>query len=228
MEWDGQSGCLSYYDKATKDNVPVGNKFTFILLDQLACIKGWHDASESGIFSNEVKDTRRDPLVVKAFKSNGVLAQGVYAQIRDRVKAVGGKFHANLYIAYREQDQMKIGSIMLKGAALREWMEFSKEHKSELFKKAVQITGSKEGKKGSITYATPVFAMKEITEETDNQATELDRQLQIYLTQYLNRPTIQTAEERGHLEKEQLPDEDTREPQPFTGDDTPSDLEIPW
>jgi hypothetical protein len=57
---------IRYYDKEAKKNVDVGADFTFILLDQLASVRGWHDDSNSGIYSNEVKDTTQEALVVKA------------------------------------------------------------------------------------------------------------------------------------------------------------------
>lgn len=220
MEWSGEVGTLSFYDKQAKKDVPVGNKFTFILLDQLGCIKGWHNNSESGIFSNEVKDTRRDPFVVKAFKHQGVLAQGIYSSIKDRVASVGGKFHANLYIAFRNGDGgLQIGSIMFKGAALREWMDFSKEHRSSLYEKAISINGCKEGKKGSITYQTPVFALKDITPETNEEATKLDMQLQSYLKAYLDRPTNERVE---HKQEEQEREFDT--PPPVDNDQPEDDI----
>ena len=86
-EWAGgdNGGMFGYYDKEKKAMVEVAGKFTFIVLDELSCVKGWHDASDSGISSNEVRDTKSEPLVVKAFKG-GVLAEGLYAQIRDRIK----------------------------------------------------------------------------------------------------------------------------------------------
>lgn len=194
MEWDGANGGLRHYDKNAKENIKLGEKFTFILLDQLGVIKGWNDASDSGIFSNEVKDTRQEPFIVKAFKG-GVLAQGIYANIKDRITAVGGHFTTNLYVAFREGDKpLSIGSIQFKGAALREWMEFSKKNRADLYKKAIAIGGSTQGKKGAITYYTPIFSVKEVTPETNDQATELDMALQTFLKAYLARPTTERAE----------------------------------
>ena len=72
-----------------------------MLLDQLGGVRGWHEASESGIYSNEVKDTRQDMLVVKAFKG-GILAEGIYKDIKDRVNALGGQFVANCYLAFKD------------------------------------------------------------------------------------------------------------------------------
>jgi hypothetical protein len=75
-EWDGAEGSVRYYDKNKKENVAVGSDFTFILLDQLAVIKGWHDPSESGITSNEVRSTNSESFVVKAF-GGGTLCSGL-------------------------------------------------------------------------------------------------------------------------------------------------------
>ena len=93
FEWNGEKGLIRYYDKDAKQNVDVALPFTFLLLDQLGSVRGWHDASESGIYSNEVKDTRQDVLIVKAYKG-GVLAEGIYKDIKDRVNNQGGQLVA--------------------------------------------------------------------------------------------------------------------------------------
>jgi hypothetical protein len=113
-------GFVRYYDKDAEKNVELGDakeggKFLFILLDELATVKGWHDASESAIYANEVRDTRQDALVVKAFKG-GELASGLYAGIKDRIVAVGGHFVASCYIAYKDGDALRLGNIRFKGA----------------------------------------------------------------------------------------------------------------
>src|SRR3990167_9486263 len=118
FEWNGEHGVVRYYDKDAKKNVDVGSEFRFVLLDERGSVRGWHDPSQSGIYSNEVKDTRQDVLVVKAFKG-GPLAEGFYKDIKDRVNAVGGQFNANCYIAFRNGDgALTIGSLRFKGAAL--------------------------------------------------------------------------------------------------------------
>lgn len=204
MEWDGSNGNLRYYDKQKETNVPVPDGFTFLLLDQLATVKGWHDASDSGIFSNEVRDTKSETLVVKAFKANSILAEGFYASIRDRVSALGGNYVANCYVAFKDGNDLKIGSVQFKGAALNAWVDFRKEHKNDIFTKAIQIKGVKEGKKGKIEFKTPVFHMKDITPETNDAATALDRDLQSYLASYFKKPkTSQTDNSRAVSEPEE-------------------------
>jgi hypothetical protein len=194
FEWDGSSGNVRYYDKAEKVNVVVPDRFTFMLLDQLALIKGWHDASESGIYSNEVKDTRSEPFVVKAFKLKEPLAEGFYKNIRDRVIAQGGHFTTNCYIAFKNGgDDLDIGSIQFKGAALSAWMEFAKEHRSDLFDKAIRIDGADQGKKGTITFYTPKFSLIAASPEGNAQAVELDKELQEYLKGYFSRTRVEQA-----------------------------------
>lgn len=195
MEWNGEQGVLRYYDKTTEKNVTMEDGFTFLLLDQLATVKGWHDASDSGIFSNEVRDTKSETLVVKAFKANAILAEGFYAQIKDRVAALGGSYVANCYVAFKTDGELKIGSVQFKGAALNAWVDFRQEHKADLFKKAIQIKGYTEGKKGRIVFRTPVFHLKDISQETNDAATALDRELQAYLASYFKKPKTSQARE---------------------------------
>lgn len=192
-EWDGSNGHVRYYDKQTKINIPIKGDFVFILLDQLSVIKGWHDASDSGITSNEVRDTTTDPFVVKAFEG-GVLASGIYQAIKDKVVAIGGYFTTNCYIAYKNGAILSIGSLQLKGAALNAWVEFKKKHRSELYTKAVKISGYEEGKKGKITFRVPKFFIGEISPETNEKALALDSELQKYLDRYLSRPRHEQAE----------------------------------
>jgi hypothetical protein len=224
FEWTGEKGLVRYYDKDKKVNVDVGDDFTFLLLDELGCVRGWHDASDSGIYSNEVKDTRQDVLVVKSFKG-GPLAEGLYKDIKDRVNTAGGHFNANCYIAFKDDaGELQIGSIRFKGAALGAWMDFRKEHRSELYKKAVRINGYNEGKKGRVVFRTPVFGLLGVSEETDRVAKGLDAELQEYLTGYLQKNKRDQAEHVArHVSDEDVAaGYDDEQIPPITDED------IPW
>lgn len=204
FEWAGGSdgGFVRYYDKESGKTVAVDLPFTFILLDELAAVKGWHDGSDSGIFSNEVRDTKQDVMIVRAFKG-GELASGQYSSIRDRVQAMGGHFVSSNYIAFKDGDSLQIGNLAFKGAALSAWMEFKKACKSKqvdgkmvrsYYTDAVTITGFNEGQKGRVVYRTPVFQLKPLSPESNAQAVALDQELQAYLSDYLKRPKAEQAQ----------------------------------
>lgn len=230
-EWAGDKGGVRYFDKAALANVDVPYPFTFVLLDETATIKGWHDASDSGIYSNEVRDTRQEVFVVKAFKG-GEIANGVYAGIRDRVGNLGGHFVANLYIAYRDGADLRIGSIQFKGAALKEWMEFRKANRKALYEKGIAITGATQGKKGSITYYTPKFGLVAVSDETNAKAVELDKELQEYLRSYFSRTKDAAAQASAEqlkqnddilsddVAKQEVSRQESKEPE-FIDDDLP-------
>ncbi len=188
-EWSGSEGKIRYYDREKKEQVDIGEKFSFILLDQLACVKGWHDPSESGIFSNEVRDTRAEAMIVKTF-SGITIAEGFYKQNRDKIAAAGGKFTTNLYIAYKDGEDLKIGSLQFSGAALNAWVDFSRACRKDLYEKAIVINGSDEGKKGRVVFRTPKFSTVDISKEKNNQAIALDQQLQAYLEGYFKRTHV--------------------------------------
>lgn len=183
--WSGSNGTLNYYDKATEKNVEVSLPFVFIVLDELSTIKGWHDASSSGIYANEVRKTTEDAFHVKAFKG-GAIASGIYGDIKEKIVAAGGKFTTNIYIAYKNDNgDLNIGALQFKGAGLQAWSEFKKMNRNGINTKAVVINDIKEGKKGSVKFKTPVFTLTEISDETQEYSIALDKQLQEYLSSYL-------------------------------------------
>lgn len=189
FEWSGKLGEFSHYDKEAKQKVAVPLPLRFVLLDELSTIKGWHDASDSGISSNEVRNMRLEPLTVRSFKG-GDLANGLYADIKDRVAAVGGHYVSNLYIAAKIGEHLQIASIQLGGAALSSWFEFRKASGPELYKKAIEVKSFKEGKKGSVVFKVPVFSLVGLSDDTNNKAIELDKSLQAYLDEYFRQSKV--------------------------------------
>lgn len=228
FEWSGgaDGGFVRWYDKEKKEHVKVDGAFTFLLLDELATVKGWHEASESSIFANEVRDTRQEVFVVKSFEG-GELASGLYGNIRDRIVAVGGHFCVSLYLAYRDGEELKIGNLSLKGAALSAWMDFKKAAGTKkgadgkamraYFVDAVKIAGYEQAKKGGTTYRIPKFALTPVAEDTNKQAVVLDVELQAFLSDYFKRPKAEVkapevhAEQKGHFDgmKDDLPWEES-------------------
>lgn len=198
----GDQGYVEWYDKDAKENRRVETPFTFLLLDELSTVKGWHEASESSIYANEVRDLRQEALVVKSFKG-GELATGFYMDIRDKIVAKGGHYHGSIYVAYKDGEELKIGNLGLKGAALSAWMEFKKACPSKkgadgkslkaYFVDAVTVSGYADGKKGGTKFRTPVFGLKPVGDDTNAKAMSLDAELQGFLADYLKRPKAEVA-----------------------------------
>lgn len=227
FEWAGgdDGGYIRWYDKDSKLQQKVMLPFTFLLLDELSTVKGWHDASDSGIYANEVRDTRQDALVVKSFKG-GELASGIYKAIRDRITAQGGHYCASLYLAYRDEDeQLKIGNLNLKGAASSAWMEFKKSAPTKkgadgkslraYFIDAVKIASFEQLKKGATVYRVPKFSLQEVSEASNQQAVGLDAELQAFLSDYLKRPKAEAAAPEEPLPAETPHFDDVMEDAPF-------------
>jgi len=205
MEWNGSHGCPRYYDKQEKKEVQLDPDFTFILLDQTATIRGWHDPSDSGIFANEVRDTRVSPFIVKAFKG-GKLAEGLYSSIKDRVNASGGRFTMNCYLGFKgEVGGLRLGCLQFKGASLNAWVEFTKENRAEIYKGAIHINGYNEAKKGKVVFRVPVFELVALSEDTNRQAVALDIELQDYFNGYFK---------RTHVDQSEAPQTDAPETEP--------------
>lgn len=210
ISWGGKNGDLKYYDKEAKINISVPLPFTFILLDVLATVKGWHDATESGIFSNEIRDTRAETMVVKSFGGEEI-AEGFYKDIRDKVIAAGGRYTTSLYLAFKDEGKLILGNLQFKGAALSAWMDFSKENQVDLYKKAITIDGSTDGKKGSVVFKTPTFKLIDISDTTNEEATNLDKELQTYLHSYFKRTKSEQIIE-VHAEGDAVPLDRREEP----------------
>lgn len=213
FEWAGGSdgGFVRWYDKDAKQNVPVEGAFGFLLLDELSTVKGWHEPSESSIYANEVRDTRQDALVVRSFKG-GELASGIYTTIRDRIVAVGGHYVASIYLAYKEGDELRIGNLALKGAAAGAWMDFKRNAGTKkgatgksiaaYLVDAVKITGYEQQKKGATVFRVPKFALTPTSEATNQQAVDLDSQLQLFMVDYLKRPKAEAAKPSAETDEE--------------------------
>lgn len=207
--WDGSKGQIKYYDKESESEIRIELPFEFVLLDRLSVVRGWHDASESGIYSNEVRRTMDEPFTVRAFKMKEIIAQGFYSEIKDKIKAAGGKYNASLYIGFTgDTGELEIGNLMLHGAPMSAWLNFEKANKSEIYKKGIKIGSFKEGKKGGITFRVPVLEIVEMDYRIDEKAEELQKELQKHLVRYLSRKPEKTNGDEPDTSGDTNPDDD--------------------
>ncbi len=154
LSWSSNDKCFTFYDKETKENKKLTLPLTLIHLDEMSTVKGWHDASASGIYSNEVRNTKMEELNVRAFKG-GDLAKGVYQDIKLKVQSLGGHYCVSIY-AFVDNE---IVNISLKGSALMTWSDFTKENRKSFLGNMIEVKSAAEGKKGAVKYTTPTFTM---------------------------------------------------------------------
>lgn len=167
LSWSSNDKCFTYWDKASSSNKKVALPFKMIHLADMSTIKGWHDASSSGIYSNEVKSTKTEELNVRAFKG-GELIKGLYRDIKDRVNALGGDYHASIYGFANGE----IINISLKGAALKAWSDFAAENRSSFLGSNIHFAGALDSKKGSVKFSVPVCEVGAPISLSDNEASE--------------------------------------------------------
>lgn len=209
-----EGGKVTWYDKENQQDVEVKLPFSFIVLDELNTITGYSESNRSGFWSNEVRDLKNEILVVKTKAGQGVrvVAKGTYDQIKDEIKAQGGKYTKSVYIAYKDdQGELAIGHIKIAGSALTAWIEFQKQY--DVSKCAVFITDTpKLEKKGSNYYFSPVFEGQNMSEATKQAAIKLDRELQGYLNTYLSRKPDEEVDPADYPENDEPEAESNDEP----------------
>lgn len=185
LEWKSDQKGFSYYDKGLAKNVELPLPFKFVFLDELSTVKGWNDSSSSGIFANEVKYLSKEPMTVKAFKG-GVLAQGLYNEIKERVKNAGGHYSKSIYIMLEDG---ALANIQLKGSATQQWGEFVKANRQSITRTWVNVANATENKKGKVVYSIPNFTIGADIEDldannADNKFDELEAFLKTYLAKF--------------------------------------------
>ena len=182
FDWKSNDKCFSYYDKEKQENVLVPLPFKFLVLDELHAIKGWNDATSSGIFSNEVKFISKEPMTVKPFKGNEI-AKGLYKDIKEKVQAAGGHYVKSIYIMLEDGS---LANIQLKGAAVQKWGEFTSKTRQRLPDEWVIVESVVDGKKGAVKFYTPDFKFERSISDTEaDLADEAFNVLETYLKTYL-------------------------------------------
>ena len=96
IEWKSSKKAFQFYDKEAEETVEIKLPIEFVILDELSTIKGWHEETESGIYSNEVHSLQNEDLNVRSFKG-GDLISGKYSEIKELIKAKGGKYTKSVY-----------------------------------------------------------------------------------------------------------------------------------
>ena len=215
FEWKGSEGAIVFYDKEARENIKIPPPFKMLVLDELSTVSGYNKKAKSGIYANEVRDTRTDPFTVKLFNGEEI-ATGLWSEIKEKVAFKKGSFASSCYIAYRDGNEVKIGNFKISGCALGPWFDFRKKHQKEIQTKAVAVTAGERDTSGDVEFTPPEFSIIEITPEADEQAKELDKKLQEYLKGYLAKGVAPKGSDKlpGEEDFSQEPPPDYPDPEP--------------
>lgn len=157
------------------------DELEFVLMDSRASISGWNDESSSKIYSNLVKYTKEEKFQVRSKK--GVLVEGIYSDIKDKVMAFGGKFCTNLFVLAKINGVFEPCVFQVSKTSQAAWSKFTEGKKlSELYNVTVKVTKGEEAKKGKIKFVYPAFETSEVEKDVAAMADDFDKQeLQPYL-----------------------------------------------
>jgi hypothetical protein len=162
LEWASEQGKFKYYDKAKGENILIDMP-RFLVLMQFHTVKGWHDSSQSSIYSNEVKLISSQEMEVKAFKG-GLIAKGIYKEIKERITAAGGHYVKSVYVMTVDGE---VWNLQLKGAVVQEWGEVFNKCQSRFADEWVTLDKVDKRKKGRVEYTVPVFKFDGVTSNDD-------------------------------------------------------------
>lgn len=201
ISWSGSKGQFHYYDKETDQKVFFKKPIYIVPLDELFTIKGFHDKSQSGIYSNEVKNLSKDILMVKAFKG-GMIASGLYKYIKGQLE--GGDFAKSVYAVLisgsKENITLELVNVSFHGSSLGSWIEAKVNVDSgnviELHPSTEQL------KKGTTIYFAPKIVKNKVRQDILDKCIQFDKDLQSYLSGYFEKP----SEEREQITEAQAPD----------------------
>jgi len=189
LQWKSNDKCFAYYDKEKGENVQVSLPFKFQFLEHFSTVKGWNDATETGIYSNEIMFTSKEELTVKTFKGLEI-AKGLYKDIRSKVRDAGGKYHRSVYVL---DENANIVNIQMKGAVVSAYSVFMdgdakagiKGNKHLIENNWIVVNKFQDLKKGATKYSVPIFEIgADFTKDEFELANEKYKEIESYFDAY--------------------------------------------
>ena len=183
IDFKSDKGKFFFYDKEKEEQIEIPLPIYFTVLDELATISGYNKKNDCGIYSNEVHSTGTEVLRVKTFKG-GESVIGLYKDIKDNIKAMGGKYTKSVYALLIYPDKTtELINFKFKGASFSAWLE----KKINGLNSVIGIISLTEEINGATTYQVPVFQAFKLSPELDARAIAADEILQAYLEVYKSR-----------------------------------------
>lgn len=184
-EWNGEQGYFVFWNKETGQKEIVEKLIGIVLDPDVACIGGFSDALNAGLYSNYFSDTRKDIITVRNSATKRIVAggHGLYANIKDTLKALGAEFTKAIMLYDPQKDE--IFAVHLAKSAFQEYLEFEKQNggaHSVVLKVMLLKKNPNAKTKGRITYFVPAFSVTDSkNQEYSRKAVEKDVELQKWL-----------------------------------------------
>lgn len=176
LTWSSSESGFKAYNTVTKIKSLLTD-VQFAIIDETVSICGFHEGQNLGIFSNEIKNIKNEPLSVRT--KNGVLIEGLYADIKPKW-GNGPTFAKNVYVKLKTGE---IGVIQLSGAALKQYFDFAEANKGKMTKNWIRLDSVLPMKKGSVNYNVPVFGRGQLITKAEDALLEEDyKQIKAYQT----------------------------------------------
>lgn len=156
LQWDSAERTFKYYNKEASKNEYVKMPISFVVLKEMATISGFHEPSQSGIYSNEVATTnlKTQELTVKTSKGL-TIAKGIYGDIKPVLATSGAKFAMAVYALMNGE----LVCLKLSGSSFSAWYDFVADNRKAFLSNVVSILSVEDKKKGATKYTQPVFTL---------------------------------------------------------------------
>lgn len=200
LEWKSNDKCFVYWDKSKEENVKVKLPLKFQFLEHFHVVKGFSDAEQTGIYSNEVMFTSKEPLTVKTY-SGKTIAEGLYSDIRSQVRDAGGKYHKSIYVLNEEGE---IINLQVKGSVVSAWSTFLDGDKKlgiqgnggKIESYWIELNKAQDLKKGATKYSVPVFEIGKAFDKSElSKADEAYKEVAKYYNKYKDNDSYASEEE---------------------------------
>lgn len=202
IEFKSDRGQFFYYDRDTQEQIELSMPIYFVVLDELSTISGYNEANNCGIYANEVHRLS-ETLRVRTFKG-GEKIVGLYADTKDSIKALGGRFTKSVYALLLKGQgiEPELVNFRFHGGSFAAWME----KKANVNSSIIVVKELEMKQKGKNKYQVPVFSAMTLPKEIDERAIEMDRRLQAYLKEYKAQQAEETASEAAIVEEPVIED----------------------
>ena len=177
------NGHFRYYDGTKNHTLPAADLAPFVVLEEMKSISGFCEEKNRGIWSNEVLNLQTEPFKVRVDKV--IICEGIYGDIKDTIKANGGKFTCVVFALIKGE----IVRLLFAGSGCGGWIDKGFDPMAKQC--GVKLTGTQSGKKGQTSFETPLFEPVTLNAE---QIAEAIKQCDL-LTAWLDSKQTETADD---------------------------------